>query len=212
MKTSLFPGRYCSAFSQDYPANAKLAPPRCYQKDQNIYQDTCTMTCNSGYVPKDPRYLVATCQNDGYWGGRFTYCTGGFLKVFAMNECEKQSKNANNRTLRHTPCWNTKQYNLSPLGNEICCSAKIFYCSVFQHGVCRRGLFSLFVYQSGSVDHFSNDVIHGKALWKQSRFMTYRRYTPHFLVDHLFMPICSHFRLYICYLGEFAKNKTHRFQ
>ena len=26
-----------------------------------------------------------------------------------------------------------------------------------------------------------------------------------------FVPICSQFRLYICYLGEFVKNKTHRF-
>ena len=40
------------------------------------------------------------------------------------------------RPLRHTPCWKTKQYNLS-LGNEIYCNAKIFHCSVFQHGVCR---------------------------------------------------------------------------
>ena len=24
-----------------------------------------------------------------------------------------------NRGLRHTPCWKTKQYNLSPLGNEM---------------------------------------------------------------------------------------------
>ena len=27
-----------------------------------------------------------------------------------------------------------------------------------------------------------------------------------------FVPICSQFRLYICYLGELVKNKTHRFQ
>ena len=27
-----------------------------------------------------------------------------------------------------------------------------------------------------------------------------------------FVPICSQFTLYICYLGEFVKNKTHRFQ
>ena len=27
-----------------------------------------------------------------------------------------------------------------------------------------------------------------------------------------FVPVCSQFRLYICYLGEFVKNKTHRFQ
>ena len=27
-----------------------------------------------------------------------------------------------------------------------------------------------------------------------------------------FVPMCSQFRLYICYLREFVKNKTHRFQ
>ena len=27
-----------------------------------------------------------------------------------------------------------------------------------------------------------------------------------------FVPICSQFRVYICYLGEFVKNETHRFQ
>ena len=45
-------------------------------------------------------------------------------------------------------------------------------------------------------------VIHGEALWKQSHFMTYP-----FCAN-----ICSQFRLYICYLGEFTKNKTHRYQ
>ena len=34
----------------------------------------------------------------------------------------------NNGLLRHTPCWKTKQYNLSLLGNEIYCNAKIFHC------------------------------------------------------------------------------------
>ena len=41
-----------------------------------------------------------------------------------------------NRPLQHTPCWKIKQYNLSSLGNEIYCNAKIFHCSVIQYGVC----------------------------------------------------------------------------
>ena len=39
-------------------------------------------------------------------------------------------------------CKCTKQCNLSPLGNEIYCNAKISHCSVFQHGVYHRGLYS----------------------------------------------------------------------
>ena len=38
------------------------------------------------------------------------------------------------------PCNIHHEYNLSPLGNEIYCNAKIFHCTVLQHGVCRRGL------------------------------------------------------------------------
>ena len=37
------------------------------------------------------------------------------------------------RPLRYMPRWKMKQYNLSPLGNEIYCNAKIFHCSVVQH-------------------------------------------------------------------------------
>ena len=60
---------------------------------------------------------------------------------------------------------------------------------------------------------FNNDAIRGKALWKQSHFMTYRRYS--LLISKLFtpfVPICSQCWLYICYLGEFVKKETHRFQ
>ena len=42
--------------------------------------------------------------------------------------------------------------------------------------------------------------------------MTYHRYTTHSKLFTSFVPICSQFRLYICYLGEFVKNETHRFQ
>ena len=50
-------------------------------------------------------------------------------------------------------------------------------------------------------------------MWKESLFMTYRGYTAHFSkLFTTFVPICDHFRLYMCYLGELAKNKTHTFQ
>ena len=57
------------------------------------------------------------------------------------------------------------------------------------------------------MDHFTKSN-----LWKQSLFMTYCRYTTHFLGVHPFCANICQFRLYICYLGEFVKNKTHRFQ
>ena len=79
-----------------------------------------------------------------------------------------------------------------------------------------------------SIDSFSNDVICGKALWKQSRSQglfptppTWERgccESSLFMTSQIhliskfftrFVPICSQCRLYICYLGEFVKNKTH---
>ena len=50
-----------------------------------------------------------------------------------------------------------------------------------------------------------------KKHWKQSLFMTYHNAL---LIPKLFtpfVPICSQSRLYIYYLGEFIKNKGHRF-
>ena len=68
----------------------------------------------------------------------------GSLKTYALSIEDKMAAGAfgcaRNRGLRHMPCWKTKQYNLSPLGNEIYCNANIFHCPVFQHGVCHRDL------------------------------------------------------------------------
>ena len=50
-----------------------------------------------------------------------------FRKQFGISRKKKKEKK--------------KQYNLSPLGNEIYCNAKIFHCFVFQYGVCHRALF-----------------------------------------------------------------------
>ena len=44
-------------------------------------------------------------------------------------------------------------------------------------------------------------------------YVSYHRYNlSYILISKLFAPICSQFSLYICYLGEFIENKTHRFQ
>ena len=37
---------------------------------------------------------------------------------------------------------------------------------------------------------FNNGIIRGKALWKQSHLMTYRRYTTHFYVALLCEEVC----------------------
>ena len=59
---------------------------------------------------------------------------------------------------------------------------------------------------------FNNHVIREKALWKQSHFMTIIGTLFISKLFTSFVPICSQCRLYICYLGESVKNKTHRFQ
>ena len=70
-----------------------------------------------------------------------------------------------------------------------------------------------------NIHPFDYDIIHGKALWKQSLFMTYREI--HYSFLHCSPLLCQcvqqlhlQFRFYtcVCYLGEFFKNKTHRFQ
>ena len=37
-----------------------------------------------------------------------------------------------------------------------------------------------YLQREGTSDPSNNDIIRGKALWKQSHFMTYHRYTTHF--------------------------------
>ena len=60
-----------------------------------------------------------------------------------------------------------------------------------------------------NIDPLNNDVIRAEAV--ELHVLSYIHYSFNKLFLPFF-PICSRFRLYICYLGEFVKNKTHRFQ
>lgn len=69
--------RTCSHFSAGRDSDSTLEPARCFQQEQNKYEDKCKVVCNSdGYVLEKPSAEIATCSADGHWVPSPTTCIG----------------------------------------------------------------------------------------------------------------------------------------
>ena len=56
---------YCPPLKR--PDNGKLKPFRCDDRNNNKFNDTCSVTCNPGYIPENPLGQVTTCLENGTW-------------------------------------------------------------------------------------------------------------------------------------------------
>ncbi|KAK3708725.1 hypothetical protein QZH41_004430 [Actinostola sp. cb2023] len=56
---------YCSPLSN--AINGKLHPPRCVQTKANVFNDTCTVQCNPGFIPRDITFARSVCRENGRW-------------------------------------------------------------------------------------------------------------------------------------------------
>ena len=66
--------RYCRPFSSN-PSNGRLYPARCLQKNKNKLNDTCTVRCNPGFIPRFSSLQTLTCYSNGFWSRtRITEC------------------------------------------------------------------------------------------------------------------------------------------
>ena len=65
--TFLFPGEaiYCPPLKR--PDNGKLKPFHCGERNNNKFNDTCSLSCNPGYIPENPAGQVTTCLENGTW-------------------------------------------------------------------------------------------------------------------------------------------------
>ena len=74
-----FPGEavYCPPLKR--PDNGKLKPFRCGERNDNKFNDTCSLSCNPGYIPENPAGQVITCLENGTWSN--PYLTGCKRKI-----------------------------------------------------------------------------------------------------------------------------------
>jgi len=56
---------YCPPLRK--PDNGELTPARCGERNRNKFNDTCSVTCNPGYIPVNPAGQMTTCLDDGSW-------------------------------------------------------------------------------------------------------------------------------------------------
>lgn len=63
---------YCPPLKR--PDNGKLKPVRCGERNNNKFNDTCSLSCNPGYVPENPAGQVTTCLENGTWGNPSLTC------------------------------------------------------------------------------------------------------------------------------------------
>ncbi|CAH3044625.1 unnamed protein product [Porites lobata] len=70
---------YCPPLKR--PDNGKLKPFRCGERNNNKFNDTCSLSCNPGYIPENPAGQVTTCLENGTWSN--PYLTGCKRKIVA---------------------------------------------------------------------------------------------------------------------------------
>ena len=68
---------YCPPLKR--PDNGKLKPFRCGERNDNKFNDTCSLSCNPGYIPENPAGQVITCLENGTWSN--PYLTGCKRKI-----------------------------------------------------------------------------------------------------------------------------------
>ena len=56
---------YCPPLKR--PDNGKLKPFRCGERNNNKFNDTCSLSCNPGYIPENPAGQETTCLENGTW-------------------------------------------------------------------------------------------------------------------------------------------------
>lgn len=56
---------YCPPLKR--PDNGKLQPFRCGERNNNKFNDTCSVSCNPGHLPENPASKVNTCLENGTW-------------------------------------------------------------------------------------------------------------------------------------------------
>ena len=60
---------YCPPLKR--PDNGKLKPFRCGERNDNKFNDTCSLSCNPGYIPENPAGQVITCLENGTWSNPY---------------------------------------------------------------------------------------------------------------------------------------------
>lgn len=68
---------YCPPLKR--PDDGKLKPFRCDDRNNNKFNDTCSVSCNPGYIPENPAGQVTTCLENGTWSN--PYLTGCKRKI-----------------------------------------------------------------------------------------------------------------------------------
>ncbi|XP_078369779.1 uncharacterized protein LOC144653611 [Oculina patagonica] len=66
----------CPHFNSGRDSHGTLEPARCFQKEQNKYEDKCKVVCNQGYVPATQAYVISSCGPQGSWVPYPTSCIG----------------------------------------------------------------------------------------------------------------------------------------
>ena len=56
---------YCPPLKR--PDNGKLKPFRCGERNNNKFNDTCSVGCNPGYIPENPAGQITSCLENGTW-------------------------------------------------------------------------------------------------------------------------------------------------
>ena len=56
---------HCPALRK--PDNGMLKPAHCGENNQTTFNGTCTVTCNSGFIPKNPAGQITSCLENGTW-------------------------------------------------------------------------------------------------------------------------------------------------